>query len=92
VRVPSIPEAAKQLDFKTRDGQRDAAVASLAKVSALCLAAMHGWDFQHDWTPAGSTALKLILPGSTKLTGIAYLGYGRLAPVLSVPEIVKCLV
>jgi len=38
------------------------------------------------------TALNEILPDSTKLTGIAQLGGGRLAPVLNIPEIVKSLV
>jgi len=38
------------------------------------------------------TALNEILPNSTKLMGIAQLGGGRLAPVLNIPEIVKCLV
>ncbi|MEI8375027.1 MAG: ATP-binding protein [Planctomycetota bacterium] len=38
------------------------------------------------------TALNKILPDSTKLTGIAQLGGGRLAPVLNIPEIVKNLV
>jgi two-component system chemotaxis sensor kinase CheA len=37
------------------------------------------------------TALSEILPDTTKLTGIAQLGGGRLAPVLNVPEIVKSL-
>jgi two-component system chemotaxis sensor kinase CheA len=38
------------------------------------------------------TALHEILPSSTKLTGIAQLGGGRIAPVLNIPEIVKSLV
>jgi two-component system chemotaxis sensor kinase CheA len=37
------------------------------------------------------TELKETLPDSTKLVGIAQLGGGRLAPVLSIPEIIKSL-
>jgi len=37
------------------------------------------------------TALNEVLPDTTKLTGIAQLGGGRLAPVLNIPEIVKTL-
>ncbi|MGA2256768.1 MAG: ATP-binding protein, partial [Thermoguttaceae bacterium] len=56
---PSISEAATTLEFDAREGQRDAATASLAKVSALCRAAVHGWKPQ-DRDPAHSTALQQV--------------------------------
>jgi PAS domain S-box-containing protein len=41
---PSITEAAKALEFNARDGQLEAAWASLIKVAALCRAAVRGLE------------------------------------------------
>ena len=55
---PSLSEAAKRLEFEARDGQREAATASLAEVSTLCRAAVRGWEAQQDHNSAHAAALQ----------------------------------